>query len=51
MTVAAAMAITVFRKNCTLLDCTGADPSSRSTVIVEGVHYAGGARRAAGSAA
>ncbi len=28
------MATTVFQ-NCTLLDCTGADPSPRSTVIVE----------------
>lgn len=29
------MATTVFQ-NCTLLDCTGADPAPRSTVIVEG---------------
>ena len=29
------MSATVFR-NCTLIDCTGADPAPRSTVIVEG---------------
>ncbi len=29
------MSVTVFR-DCTLLDCTGADPAPRSTVVVEG---------------
>jgi len=31
------VATTVFQ-NCTLLDCTGADPAPRSTVVVEGEH-------------
>jgi imidazolonepropionase-like amidohydrolase len=29
------MSVTVFR-NCTLLDCTGAEPAPRSTVVVDG---------------
>jgi len=37
------MATTVFQ-NCTLLDCTGADPVARSTVIVEGERIAAVAR-------
>jgi imidazolonepropionase-like amidohydrolase len=39
------MAATVFQ-NCTLLDCTGADPAARSTVIVEGSTIATVARGA-----
>ena len=33
------MGVTVFR-DCTLLDCTGADPAPRSTVIVDGARIA-----------
>ncbi len=34
------MSATVFQ-NCTLLDCTGADPAARSTVLVEGDRITG----------
>lgn len=37
------MTTTVFQ-NCTLLDCTGADPEPRSTVVVEGERIAAVAR-------
>lgn len=37
------MATTVFQ-NCTLLDCTGADPAPRSTVVVEGERISAVAR-------
>ena len=33
------MSTTVFQ-NCTLLDCTGADPAPRSTVVVDGERIA-----------
>jgi imidazolonepropionase-like amidohydrolase len=39
------MSVTVFR-NCTLLDCTGADPAPRSTVIVDGARISRVARGA-----
>jgi len=39
------MSATVFQ-NCTLLDCTGADPAPRSTVVVEGGRIAAVARGA-----
>jgi imidazolonepropionase-like amidohydrolase len=34
------MSVTVFQ-NCTLLDCTGADPAARSTVVVDGDRITG----------
>ena len=37
------MNTTIFQ-NCTLLDCTGADPAPRSTVVVEGNRIAGVSR-------